>query len=281
MHMLHIFCILIMRISRVILPQAVHKLGLANFLVAFKDMHAPWVPTADELPSRFDYYAAAWDFDILLQHNGHKEITILLAIVRKLVHHPVVRHALSKIMGMTTDAFKDYSNTGFVFRAGKPRDLGNYSYTLLFQFLHRMAKHYKLTHVSSKFDTLAMIYPSLSRTQRPSQHSISMKGDVLEVMLADCRYTGRSVPDQLRLERQEFHDTIVEYEAIMERVYCRLCQRPKPTLKRMPYPDLLMKIFTLANALVLEADPAKQQALKHQYKAAVASARNSVGEMAP
>ena len=242
-------------------------------------MQIPWTPTAYVLPTRADFDAAAWDFDKLLQHSSHLELRLVLGAVRKIVHHPVLENALAEILTMTRIEFKTYSNTGFVVRGGKTRDLGNYEYTLLFQFVHRMAEHYKLKNVSDKVAALSAAYPSLARKHVCSQHSMSMKGDVLETALADCRHTGPNVPEQVRRERQEFNDLMEEFSASMEEVYFRLCGRRKPALKTLPCPDLLFKALTLANAIVVEKCPKQKQLYEKQYKVLAEEALRTIGTL--
>ena len=100
---------------------------------------------------------------------------------------PCLTEGMQSVLTLPRDEFKRRSNQGVVWYGQAPKDLGNWAYALLFQFLFRWSKFAEVHDVHELFDTLAERYSTLQLKARVSKGSISMKGDVIEMVQSGCR----------------------------------------------------------------------------------------------
>ena len=109
---------------------------------------------------------------------------------RALLENSLLNDILSRIPGITRQEFKDDSNTGFVWERRRHVDKGKYMYGLLYEFLaHQAASDHVL-------GSLAKRWPSLCMDHSFPGTSLEMRADVIEFILADCRYLGEAVPSR-------------------------------------------------------------------------------------
>ena len=95
--------------------------------------------------------------------------------------------------------FKSITNEGVVFIENKPRDLGNYRYSLFFDALYRTpcCDGTVVTDLGNKYNgllgalnNLVDKYESLALQHPPTYAMLVRKGDVIEFLLADARLSG-------------------------------------------------------------------------------------------
>ena len=126
---------------------------------------------------------------------------------RSLLENDHCTDLLEQILGLPRQQFKDTANEGFVWNAKRKRhvDAGNWTYSLLWEYLIRQAPPGHVVHrLASKYTSLHFEHPYTS-------FALELRGDVIEFVLADLRYTGPSVPAATLRHRLEVRRTIKEF----------------------------------------------------------------------
>ena len=122
---------------------------------------------------------------------------------------PLCEAILMQIRDSTREQFKTESNQGFVWFASCKEhvDLGNWMYAFLFEFLvHNAADDHPIL-------ALGKHYSSLQAHHEFSLGSMELRADVIECMLAGCRETSSSVPENLKDGRIRLNDQVKKFLA--------------------------------------------------------------------
>ena len=222
----------------------------------------------------------AWDFNRLLSVKGHREVTALHKVVLAIADHRIFMEGLVDINGSTRSHFKDVSNQGAVWHRKKHWDLGNWSYTVLFQWIARVVQSRpKSAPVLAQLQELWQTYESLQPKAARTTLSCSMKGDVIEACLAPCRLTGSAVDRLVVQERVAFNQLFVCYSKHLEEVK-RICfgnDSGPPTLEQCPDPDRFVKAVLWAQRLMAPSSTADitTEDCKQQFTVACELAKES------
>ena len=107
-----------------------------------------------------------------------------------------LRQGLETILNLSSDEFKQLSHYGFVWIKRRPIDSGNWVYSLLFGWLLRARSP---PDVVELLQALGTRYATLRKDHPTTSDSMGRRGDVLEVILAECRLTGPSIPKATRV----------------------------------------------------------------------------------
>jgi hypothetical protein len=153
--------------------------------------------------------------------------------VRELGRSAALRQGLETILDISSDEFKELSYDGFIWIRGSPIDAGNYVYALLFGWLLRGRVPLNIVEL---LQALGNRYATLRRDHPTSSDSMERRGDVLEVVLAQCRLTGPSIPKATRAYRECAHGLIRQFHFQNERLHRILAQEYVPK-SRWPDPE--------------------------------------------
>ena len=153
--------------------------------------------------------------------------------VRELGRSAALRQGLETILDISSDEFKELSYDGFIWIRGRPIDAGNYVYALLFGWLLRGRVPLNIVEL---LQALGNRYATLRRDHPTSSDSMERRGAVLEVVLAQCRLTGPSIPKATRAYRECAHGLIRQFHFQNERLHRILAQEYVPK-SRWPDPE--------------------------------------------
>ena len=110
--------------------------------------------------------------------------------------------------------------------------------------------------------------------------SLSMKGDLIEAVLANCLETGPCIEASLVSERESFNALMVEYSQALEdmfRIIFHSGDGP-PKLHQCPLPDLLVKtVFWARKTVIAERDNYQQD--EASFQATVRAALRTIGTL--
>ena len=134
----------------------------------------------------------------------------LMASVDKLVKNDCLEDWLEEIFVIPRKQFKDISNEGHLYFNRRRHDLGNYKYSVLFQFMTRLAPHHGQEHITCKLMQLSDRYASLRREGSTTDTGIEMRGDVIEYCLYFALMTGPAIQDDVREARLSFNRDMVD-----------------------------------------------------------------------
>jgi hypothetical protein len=189
-----------------------------------------------------------WHYGRLMGDNGRRKCIALLTTLKDIFDSPTWTEGLQLILSMDREEFKTLSSEGLVFRKKRSYDLGNWSYALVYQ-LHgcylMMSGDCKL---SSDMVTLAEHYESLDINCVPSNESLSMKGDVVEVVLALARRTGVAIPPDKVRERHDIMDLFRRFEDNLEKILITTVQTEngRPHGRYLPDPAKFASLLVCA-----------------------------------
>ena len=240
---------------------------------------------ADPFVWHFDsvwHFGFVWHFDKLLDANGSTSVAVLMAVVDEITRHPMLLDRLDYILSIDRDTFKDESHRGAVWHHGQHVDHGNYIYTMLFQLLGRRGGPQHAEVAIALFD-IGVRYPSLKLDAPCSTASASMKGDVVEVMLAACRETGTAVAQHLIERRVSFNGLMVRFVESCNTVFMHIFEggNGPPTLRQSPLPDVLVSVLiwtSLLRPVNGEWSPDASENMA-AFRRSVQSAQASIGTM--
>ena len=153
--------------------------------------------------------------------------------VRQLGKSAALRQGLETILDISSDEFKELSYDGFVWIKGRPIDSGNWVYSLLFGWLLRGRVPLNIVGL---LRSLGKRYATLREGHPTSSDSMERRGDVLEVVLSQCRLTGMSIPKATRAYRECAHGLIRQFHFHVERLHRVLADEYVPK-SRWPDPE--------------------------------------------
>ena len=144
------------------------------------------------------------------QHEKYKKILQeMITEAMDILSNPLCVRTLSKIPDLSRKEFKTESNQGFVWFASCKEhvDLGNWMYAFLFEFLvHNAADDHPILALGKR-------YSSLQAHHEFSLGSMELRADVIECMLAGCRETSSSVPENLKDDRIQLNKQVKKFLA--------------------------------------------------------------------
>lgn len=196
----------------------------------------------------------AWRPDQLLQAEGRGQAREVVRLAEKFANNRRVSQLLTCTSQMQRTHFKETSNEGYVYVRSKPRDLGNYVYTVLYDAAFRVAKVHALPALPG-FRALEGRYPSLGLQHPPTRSSVELKSDVVEAILADSRLSGDG--PEIRTDRIEIQSTLREFSTAFGRLLRRItCEHDgAPCMAAFPPPTMLCKLLFAA---VGNTEPSRQ-----------------------
>ena len=109
----------------------------------------------------------------------------------------------SLLIGLDRKQFKEWSRAGLVMMEGRNWDLGNWAYAVLFQLMSHLATDGTHDAILSFLDTLKKKWPSLAPEAPDSTASRSLKGDVIECVLAVSFADGPVWPEEVRVAKRK------------------------------------------------------------------------------
>ena len=125
--------------------------------------------------------------------------------------------------------------------------MGNYTYTLLFQTLVRVGRAHPVTHgfVCELLEGVAERWPTLAYRAAPTETSLIMKGDVIEVLLAQARETGPVIDRTVVAEREELARDICGFGSCWQDILRLITGNNDgaPRLDHLPPPDAICKLM--------------------------------------
>ena len=152
--------------------------------------------------------------------------------------------------------FKSISNEGFVFIATKPRDLGNYVYSLFFDALYRtlccdetvvtnLGNHYN--GLLGAMNSLCDRYESMRLQHPPTDAMLIRKGDFIEFLLADARLSG-DVNLDVQYQREALHMHFHNLNDLFSDLLKSMtdCNDGAPNIDAFPPPGILCKLIFFA-----------------------------------
>jgi len=207
---------------------------------------APWIPTSKSFASE-DVCgdAATWSWRILLHDYTLPMMKQLMASVEKLIKNDCLEDWLQEIFVIDRQEFKDISNRGHLYMNRRRHDLGNYKYSVLFQFMTRLAPHHGQENIAWKLMQLGDRYDSLKKPWSATDTGIEMRGDVIEYCLHFALMTGPAIQDDVRKSRLSFNSDMLEFNESYDSLIHGLCMHP-PVAREFPPPDWLAKTISLA-----------------------------------
>jgi len=194
---------------------------------------------------------------VLGRLHGRRAIALQLELqqcVEELAKSASLRRGLECIATLDSAASKQLSYDGFVYIRERRKlcatDQGNWVYSLLYGWLlccrppRDVAQ--LLEQISGRFATLGRGHPT-------TESSMNRRGDVLEVVLAECRLTGPAIPQALREEREHAHGLIRKFCLTLEKLHQILAVDEPVPKSQWPDPDLFLE--HVAAALLLRPPP--------------------------
>lgn len=104
--------------------------------------------------------------------------------------------------------FKEKSQGGAIRFKRRFVDIGNWKYSVIFNMMIKAAEEIEDPTCLSFFQQLTSSYPTCRFDADYTDNSISMKGDVIECILATCNLRGPAVDKNSVHDRKEVHDII-------------------------------------------------------------------------
>ena len=203
--------------------------------------------------------ASPWFLNRLLTPLGENRLEALFQTVVLLSQHPTLATAVEDISRIDRKDFKDQSNLGCVYRGGKPIDIGNYRYCMLYQLICRQTDEGPLL---AALREMWCLYSSTSIEAPPSYKSIEMKGDVVELVLAYCRLTGPNISPRARANHISFNQLCSTFDRQLDDLFRLIYNNGDgpPTVGLCPPPDNLVCTFFWA----MQFHRSKTDALQQQ-----------------
>ena len=192
---------------------------------------------------------------------------------------PVLLQCLQELATVDRHEFKTLSNEGFVWTNRHHVDMGNWRYTVLYQFLIVLAGHHRMQTVVNAFNVLVAKYPSLSRKHPPTKESLGMKGDVLEYCLHYCRFTGPAVEPTVVIHRLEFNEIMRPFEACVDALLHIIIDdkdgRPVSRYE-LPNPCMFVDAIFCAHGRLVSKRPDELARFEYGFSALVQSLKASL-----
>ena len=211
--------------------------------------------------------ATEWRWSYLLAPEALAKMNKLMASIEDIVKSDCLEEWLEEIFMMPRQKFKDLSNQGFVYKSRRLRDLGNYKYSVLYQFLFRLGPHHGQDNIKWKLIQLAERYTTLHRAQSDTDAGIEMRGDVIEYCLHYALMTGPAIADTDRESRLSFNRAILQFSDAYDSLILGLCKHP-PIYRECPPPDWLSK--AISQAVAAQTSRTKAPYYHLEYEASLA-----------
>jgi len=206
-------------------------------------MERAWIYKSDRDSDRkFEFR-----LDNMFRRQATGVIEAMITIAETIITNDCFRLCMHEILHIDRSIFKDVSHYGVVFIEKRWKDLGNYQYTFLYQFLLRVAQG-RRNHLLQLMQELAQRYPTLAFRALPTDLSLIMKGDVIEFVLSVARETGPAISKEVTLPRIEFCDAMVAFARKFEDLCRIICvnEDGPPRMRYFPPPDVLVKVCLYA-----------------------------------
>ena len=188
-----------------------------------------------------------WRLANLANSNGRDAVRSLVNIVHQMLRIERFSEVLRGIQSMTREEFKAESHGGAVFTANRPRDLGNYLYSVLYDSLFRVS-HAVSPEKVELFRALESQYETLGLHHPPTATSLEMKGDVMEVLLADSRLL--SNVRETQIERAQVMEHFQKFDASMNELLHIVTDDNDgpPIFAAFPPPQIFCKLIFAARS---------------------------------
>jgi len=206
-------------------------------------MERAWIYKSDRDSARnFEFR-----LDNMFRQQATDIIEAMITSAETIITNDCFHFCLCEILHIDRSIFKDVSQYGVVFIDKRWKDLGNYQYTFLYQFLFRVARG-RRNHLLPLMQELAQRYPTLAFRALPTALSLSMKGDVIEFALSVARETGPAIAPETTLPRIEFCGAVVAFARKFEDLRRIICvnENGPPLMRYFPPPDVLVKVCLYA-----------------------------------
>ena len=128
------------------------------------------------------------------------------------------------------------------------------------------------------FQELEKRYTSLGMREPLTNNSIELRGDVLENILAFCRYTGPKVDNDTKESRVQFNNLMVQFSRVLDSILSSIfsCNNGAPRKHHWPDADLLVIVLYRAHTWHAEHDPVKQGKIHQEFEQIMTQALQSV-----
>jgi len=206
-----------------------------------------------------------FELDNMLQRKATDVIEAMIRIAETVITNDCFRLCMHEIMQLDRNIFKDISQSGVVFIEKRWKDLGNYQYTFLYQLLLRVARDQQ-NDLLPLMQALAQRYPTLAFRAKPTNSSLTMKGDVIEFVLSVARDTGPAISKEVAWSRIKFCTAMVEFARRFEDFCHIICvnEDGPPRMHYFPPPDILVKACLFAYYQIQD-DQGPRNYYKEQY----------------
>ena len=226
--------------------------------------------------------ASRWNFEQLRDARAAKHLLARLTrLVNAMVRNPVLQTGLQQVLGFTRSQFKQHSLCGCVWIDRRHVDIGNYRYAVLYQMLWRFAIFNNLNSIVESFESLSKMYSSLALKADFTKHSIVKKGDVIECVLADCRFTGPATNAEVRRDRIAFNSAMKGFSVAVDRLLNFTYLLEWPALNRhFIDADLFVNMLCAAGRALQLPEGEEQTSVIRIFEQAVALAQASSARLA-
>ena len=173
-----------------------------------------------------------------------------------LLENPIFLHTLEEISQHDAHEFKAQSNNGAVWRRRRHLDLGNCSYSTLWQLMWIVTApgnndlHDHGT-VRTAMERLTVKWPSLGDLSEPSGPSIELKADVIECCLANALLTGPAMGPDWRRNALAFMARMRSWQDMWLRCLNEIGGHngmgPYFPVRHMPWPRVLAELIILSS----------------------------------
>ena len=160
----------------------------------------------------------------------------LQPLLQGLVSSLTVIEVIGSIPIIKRAEFKSLSNLGAIYMGnGRQRDFGNWTYSIVYWLMWEFAHG---TPLMQMLTTSAQRYPSLHPDAGYTETSVSMQGDVIELILEKCRLTGPAIEQSVREDRLHtslaFRELVQRIETLLwvisDHEYVWVRDRPAPSV---------------------------------------------------
>ena len=155
-----------------------------------------------------------WTKSLTVQRQNEKRWQEMKTCSQCLALSPTVLSVTRRLLAVPNEEFKALSYDGAIYMGkGKYRDAGNWTYSAIYLLLWESALG---TELEAVLRELASHYTSLLPDWPYTSASLNTRGNVIEAILEECRYTGPAVDKHERGERIAVHEMIKKLCNAME-----------------------------------------------------------------
>ena len=177
-----------------------------------------------------------------------------------------LKDGIEEILKITPNEFKAKSNEGHAWYKRRRVDFGNYRYSVLYQLYFRLAR-FRQADALGSFMRLADHYQCLQLKAKLTEHATSLRGDVIEVVLAECLMDGPAVPRSLATSRRHFNSAMNQYYEQLEFILHMIfwSDDGAPRSHQWLDADLFVKILCGAHAFHRTVDGPEREAILQNF----------------